>query len=62
MAMRTISLLPALVGAIHKKGGGITRSTSAAFNFNMAPLLQKELMPKSLRTINMVQLGSALTS
>jgi len=61
MAMRTISLLPALVGAIHKKGGGITRSTSAAFNFNMAPLLQKELMPKSLRTINMVQLGSALT-
>ncbi len=61
MAMRTIALLPALVGATHKKGGGITRSTSAAFAFNMAPLLHMELAPKSSRTVNMVQLGSALT-
>ena len=61
MAMRTIALLPALVGATHKNGGGITRSTSAAFSFNMAPLLQMEPAPKPSRTVNMVQLGSALT-
>jgi anaerobic selenocysteine-containing dehydrogenase len=66
MAMRTIALLPALVGAIHKKGGGITRSTSAAFAFNMEAVLQESLdstAPRTInpRTINMVQLGSALT-
>ncbi|MCF8128725.1 MAG: molybdopterin oxidoreductase family protein [Deltaproteobacteria bacterium] len=61
MAMRTIALLPAMVGALHKKGGGITRSTSAAFDFNMASLLQTKLLPKSVRTLNMVQLGTALT-
>ncbi len=61
MAMRTIALLPALVGAIHKRGGGITRSTSAAFAFNMKALVQEGLAPTAARTINMVQLGSALT-
>ncbi len=66
MAMRTIALLPALVGAVHKKGGGITRSTSAAFDFNMEAVLQESLdstTSRSItpRTINMVQLGSALT-
>jgi len=61
MAMRTIALLPALVGAIHKRGGGITRSTSAAFAFNMEAVLQEGLASKAVRTINMVQLGAALT-
>ena len=71
MAMRTIALLPALVGAIHTKGGGITRSTSAAFAFNMEAVLQESLdsmtprtgSPRTVnpRTINMVQLGSTLT-
>lgn len=66
MAMRTIALLPALVGATHKKGGGITRSTSAAFAFNMEAVLHEALDPSAPRTINprtvnMVQLGSALT-
>jgi anaerobic selenocysteine-containing dehydrogenase len=61
MAMRTIALLPALVGAIHKEGGGITRSTSAAFAFNMEAVLQESLDSTTPRTINMVQLGSALT-
>ncbi len=60
MAMRTIALLPALVGAIHKKGGGITRSTSAAFDFNMEAVIQESLDSTAPRTINMVQLGSAL--
>jgi anaerobic selenocysteine-containing dehydrogenase len=61
MAMRTIALLPALVGAIHKKGAGITRSTAAAFALNMEVVLQEGLATTAARTINMVQLGSALT-
>jgi anaerobic selenocysteine-containing dehydrogenase len=61
MAMRTIALLPGLAGATHKDGGGITRSTSAAFAFHMAPILAEDLGPRGVRTINMVQLGHALT-
>ncbi|MDZ7696829.1 MAG: molybdopterin oxidoreductase family protein [Deltaproteobacteria bacterium] len=61
MVMRTIALLPALAGALHTKGGGITRSTAAAFAFNMEAVLQESLRVSPTRTINMVQLGSALT-
>ncbi len=61
MAMRTIALLPGLVGATHKDGGGITRSTASAFAFNMKPILREDLGPQGARTINMVQLGHALT-
>jgi anaerobic selenocysteine-containing dehydrogenase len=61
MAVRTISLLPALVGSTHKKGGGITRSTASAFAFKKSGLLRKDLAPPEVRTINMVQLGHALT-
>ena len=60
MACRTISLLPALVGATHKMGGGITRSTSAAFRMNTGVLTREDLSPDQTRTINMVQLGQAL--
>ncbi len=62
MAMRTIALLPALVGAIHKRGAGITWSTSPAFAFNMEAVRQEGMGPRPGRTINMVQLGSALTA
>ena len=62
MAMRTITLLPGLVGATHKKGGGITRSTSAAYEFNMDAVLREDLAPTGVRSINMVQLGQALTA
>lgn len=61
MAVRTIALLPALVGATHKRGGGITRSTSAAFAFNTHAVLWEDLAPPGVRTVNMVQLGQALT-
>ncbi len=61
MAMRTIALLPGLVGATHTKGGGITRSTSAAFAFNMNAVMRDDLAPSGVRSINMVQLGQALT-
>jgi len=61
MAVRTIALLPALVGATHKQGGGITRSTAQAFAFNKEAVLREDLAPPEVRTINMVQLGQALT-
>ncbi|MFH1240956.1 MAG: molybdopterin oxidoreductase family protein [Pseudomonadota bacterium] len=61
MALRTIALLPALVGATHKRGGGITRSTSPAFAFNKEAVLREDLAPAGVRTVNMVQLGHALT-
>jgi anaerobic selenocysteine-containing dehydrogenase len=62
MAMRTIALLPGLVGATHKNGGGITRSTSPAYEFNMSAVLHEDLAPSGVRNINMVQLGQALTA
>jgi len=62
MAMRTIALLPGLVGATHKKGGGITRSTSPAYAFKMSAVLREDLAPSGVRSINMVQLGQALTA
>ncbi len=62
MAMRTIALLPGLVGATHTKGGGIIRSTSAAFAFNMNAVMRDDLAPSGVRSINMVQLGQALTA
>ena len=61
MAVRTIALLPALVGATHKQGGGITRSTARAFAFNKEAVLREDLASPGVRTINMVQLGQALT-
>ena len=62
MAMRTIALLPGLVGATHKKGGGITRCTSGADAFNMDSVMREDLAPAGVRSINMVQLGQALTA
>jgi anaerobic selenocysteine-containing dehydrogenase len=61
MAARTIALLPVLVGALSKKGGGITRSTSAAFSLNTKAVLREDLAPSGVRIINMVELGKALT-
>jgi anaerobic selenocysteine-containing dehydrogenase len=60
MAVRTIAVLPALIGATKKKGGGITRSTSAAFDLNLKPLTREDLGPQGVRSVNMVELGNAL--
>lgn len=60
MAMRTIALLPALVGAFDKKGGGITRSTGSGFK-NIGFFTRPDLSPSTTRIINMVELGNALT-
>jgi len=61
MAVRAIALLPGLTGAIHKKGGGIIRSTSPAFELNRAVVEREDLAPPGGRTIRMSQLGWALT-
>lgn len=65
-AVRAIGMLPLLTGAWLHPGGGLLLSTSAAFPFNSAKLQMLELMQASplhreARTINMSQLGHALT-
>ncbi len=60
MAMRTIALLPGLVGAFGKPGAGITRGLGGAPS-NLSFLTRPDLCPAGTRHINMVQLGRALT-
>jgi anaerobic selenocysteine-containing dehydrogenase len=60
MAMRTIALLPALVGAFDKPGGGITRSLGGSPS-DLRRLTRPDLCPPGTRSVNMVELGSALT-
>ncbi|MGO9542924.1 MAG: molybdopterin-dependent oxidoreductase [Terriglobales bacterium] len=66
MAMRAVTMLPCLIGSWKELGGGLQLSTSGAFALNSAALRMPELMQKSLgrpaRTVNMVQLGTALNS
>ncbi|MCF8032537.1 MAG: molybdopterin-dependent oxidoreductase [Desulfarculaceae bacterium] len=60
MAMRTIALLPALVGAFARPGGGITRSLGGAPS-DLTSLTRPDLCPPGTRAVNMVHLGDALT-
>ena len=65
MAVRTIALLPALVGAWKDVGGGLQLSTSQTFQLNRDGLERADLQEKArgrpARIVNMVQLGEALT-
>ncbi len=61
MAVRTISCLPALVGAWRHAGGGVLLSTSGAFPVDDAALQRPDLAPPGTRTLNMSQLGRLLT-
>jgi anaerobic selenocysteine-containing dehydrogenase len=65
MAVRTIALLPALVGSWGELGGGIQLSTSHAFHVNRTGLERPDLQQKALgreaRLVNMAELGQALT-
>jgi anaerobic selenocysteine-containing dehydrogenase len=65
MAMRTIALLPALIGSWKELGGGLQASTSQAFHLNRAGLERADLQWRSLgreaRILNMSSLGQALT-
>ncbi len=60
MAMRTIALLPALVGAFNRPGGGITRTLGGA-PADLSLLTRPDLCPSGTRSVNMVELGNALT-
>jgi anaerobic selenocysteine-containing dehydrogenase len=60
MAVRTITCLPAVIGAWRHAGGGALLSTSKLYPFNAARLERPDLIPPGTRTINMVQLAEAL--
>jgi molybdopterin guanine dinucleotide-containing S/N-oxide reductase-like protein len=66
MAMRAVTMLPCLIGSWKEVGGGLQMSLSGSFQLNKAALEMPELMQKALgrpaRTVNMVQLGTALNS
>ena len=66
MAVRTIALLPALVGSWRDVGGGLLLSTSQTFQLNRAGLeradLQEKVLGRAARLVNMSQLGAALTT
>lgn len=65
-AARAVCMLPLITGSWKQRGGGLQLSTSGSFPFNQNALQMPELMLASplgrpARTINMSQLGSALT-
>ncbi len=59
-ALRAISLLPALIGAWKKRGGGGGLSTSGAFELNTQRVSGKHLIKPGTRTVNMTLLASEL--
>jgi anaerobic selenocysteine-containing dehydrogenase len=61
MAVRTVSLLPAVTGAWRHVGGGATLSTSGTFRPARQALQRPDWIPEATRTINMIRLGDALT-
>ncbi|MEM7769943.1 MAG: molybdopterin oxidoreductase family protein [Cyanobacteria bacterium P01_A01_bin.37] len=63
MMFRTIACLPALTGAWRDRGGGLIRATGGYFEqaLNLAAVEMPELEDPSIRVINMVRLGQALT-
>jgi anaerobic selenocysteine-containing dehydrogenase len=62
MAVRTITCLPAIVGAWRDAAGGINLSTSGMFPLNYNALQRPDLMPMpNPRMLNMSELGNILT-
>jgi anaerobic selenocysteine-containing dehydrogenase len=63
MAVRTLTCLPALIGAWRDQGGGIQLSASGAFrHFDYSGLRRPDLLGgRTPRTINMNRLGDALS-
>lgn len=64
-AARAIAMLPCLIGAWKRQGGGLQLSTSGGFAFNREALDRPDLAQASplgrlARTVNMSQLGHAL--
>ena len=65
MAVRAIAMLPCLIGSWKEVGGGLQLSTSGAYPLKRERLERPDLMQTALgrpaRTINMVEIGKALT-
>jgi anaerobic selenocysteine-containing dehydrogenase len=61
MSARSITCLPALVGAWLKPGGGIQSSLSTVSALDNSLITRENFMKKQTRIINMNQLGHALT-
>jgi anaerobic selenocysteine-containing dehydrogenase len=63
MTFRTISCLPALVGAWRERGGGLLHTTASPFfeALNTAAVRKPQWQDATIRSINMFQLGQALT-
>jgi len=66
MAVRAVTMLPCLIGSWKQVGGGLQLSTSGAYPLRRDLLDRTELMQVALgrpaRTINMVEIGHALTT
>jgi len=66
MAVRTVALLPAIVGSWKEIGGGLQLSTSQAFHLNRTDLeradLQQIPLGREARIVNMTELGAALST
>ncbi|MBI1764677.1 MAG: molybdopterin oxidoreductase family protein [Acidobacteria bacterium] len=60
MAVRTVTCLPALVGAWRDAAGGVLLSSSSTFVMNTNALQRPDLIWNQPRTINMSALGDAL--
>jgi anaerobic selenocysteine-containing dehydrogenase len=66
MATRSITMLPCITGSWKEVGGGLQLSTSGAYGLNRDGLERPDLMTEALgrpaRTVNMVELGTALNT
>ncbi len=60
MTVRTITCLPALVGAWDKPGGGLLAGTSTASALDTSRITREDFQENTTRIINMNQLGEAL--
>jgi anaerobic selenocysteine-containing dehydrogenase len=60
MTVRTITCLPALVGAWGKTGGGLLTGTSTGGAYDTSLVTHEDFQEKTTRIINMNKLGNAL--
>lgn len=60
MTVRTITCLPALVGAWRKPGGGLLTGTSTGSAYDTSLVTHEDFQEKTTRIINMNKLGNAL--
>ncbi len=60
MTVRTITCLPALIGAWQRPGGGLLCGTSSGPAFPLAQLLREDFSSRPTRLVNMNRLGDAL--